>query len=100
MTRPYYQMIAQGALAIAALRLPVPKWVTNGCPTHQNLKLILGLLDLPKPEVCGLATQHPLSLTGALVLIKPRLIRALRAVRPSERAVFHRSDGNIITRLA
>src|SRR5262245_6099253 len=29
MTRPNYQMIAQGALAIAALRLRVPKWVKS-----------------------------------------------------------------------
>src|SRR5215510_4363397 len=54
----------------------------------------------PKPEVCGLATPASLIARRCPRLIKPRQIRALRPVRSSERAVFHRSDGNIITRLA
>ena len=32
MTRPNYQIIAQGALAIAAMRLRVPKWVKRFRP--------------------------------------------------------------------
>ena len=63
--------------------------VTNGCRTHQNQRLILALLDLLNRKCAAWRSQHPLSLTGAVVLIKPRLIRALRAVRSSERAVFH-----------
>lgn len=63
--------------------------VTNGCRTHQNQRLILALLNLLNRKCAAWRPQHPLSLTGAVVLIKPRLIRALRAVRSSERAVFH-----------
>jgi hypothetical protein len=60
----------------------------------------LGLLDLPKPEVCGLAT--PASLIAHR---RPRPHQTAPNTRiarcqSSERAVFHRSDGNIITRLA
>src|SRR5262245_51930267 len=54
------------------------EWVTDGCRTHQNLRLILGLLDLPRHASVRLGDPSiPYRSPGALVLIKPRLIRAL-----------------------
>jgi hypothetical protein len=82
-------------------RVPGQQRVTNDCRTHQNRRLILGPFELPKPEVCGLATPasliaHPCPRphqTGPNTRVA--CCQVLR-----ERAVFHRSDGNIITHLA
>lgn len=61
---------------------------TNGCRTHQNLRQIWVCPTSLNRKCAAWRPQHPLSLTGALVLIKPRLIRALRAVRSSEREPY------------
>jgi hypothetical protein len=66
MTRPNYQMIAQGALAIAALRLRVPQWVNFRPLRHLEQASCSGLFLLQERTLC---LGHPGRCGAAMVAV-------------------------------